>query len=435
MNYLTLFNNVMRELNEPTISSSVSGQSASFHVFIGDTINKAIRDIDAHQMEWPWNHTSAEYALIQGKEIYKHPVKLTISGGSGTFRKHERITGGTSAAVGVVQVSEASYLVVEPISGTFSAETITGVLSGATRTVGSVVNSRHIEYDNMVIQPRNVLEGGEFAVTTDYSSYWTSRSSNPAGTTTSGTPAFSNEHNGSVVLNDGTIDAQLYDTDGKTDMSEGETYRINVRFVSGDTSATTATLRVFAGSSSDKDADLSTSFTTTNLGWGKTYTTTFTPSTQTPFITLSNEASENVHVDFITVSLDQEGKKLNFITWEEYSANHRAYDNSRNPDRYGTPSSVTRSLNNEVVVTPVPKTGGYNLKFDFWDDPTELSGDTDTPDLPSRYHDVITARVRYYAHTLRSDYQAAALCLQEYEDGVKRMRTENINTNNYIRSV
>ena len=435
MNYLTLFNNVMRELNEPTISSSVSGQSASFHVFIGDTINKAIRDIDAHQMEWPWNHTSAEYALIQGKEVYKHPVKLTISGGSGTFRKHERITGGTSAAVGVVQVSEASYLVVEPISGTFSAETITGVLSGATRTVGSVVNSRHIEYDNMVIQPRNVLEGGEFAVTTDYSSYWTSRSSNPAGTTTSGTPAFSNEHNGSVVLNDGTIDAQLYDTDGKTDMSEGETYRINVRFVSGDTSATTATLRVFAGSSSDKDADLSTSFTTTNLGWGKTYTTTFTPSTQTPFITLSNEASENVHVDFITVSLDQEGKKLNFITWEEYSANHRAYDNSRNPDRYGTPSSVTRSLNNEVVVTPVPKTGGYNLKFDFWDDPTELSGDTDTPDLPSRYHDVITARVRYYAHTLRSDYQAAALCLQEYEDGVKRMRTENINTNNYIRSV
>ena len=435
MNYLTLFNNVMRELNEPTISSSVSGQSASFHVFIGDTINKAIRDIDAHQMEWPWNYTSAEYALIQGKEVYKHPVKLTISGGSGPFRKHERITGGTSSAVGVVQVSETSYIVVEPISGTFSAETITGVLSGATRTVGSVVNSRHIEYDNMVIQPRNVLEGGEFAVTTDYSSYWTSRSSNPAGTTTSGTPAFSNEHNGSVVLNDGTIDAQLYDTDGKTDMSEGETYRINVRFVSGDTSATTATLRVFAGSSSDKDADLSTSFTTTNLGWGKTYTTTFTPSTQTPFITLSNEASENVHVDFITVSLDQEGKKLNFITWEEYSANHRAYDNSRNPDRYGTPSSVTRSLNNEVVVTPVPKTGGYNLKFDFWDDPTELSGDTDTPDLPSRYHDVITARVRYYAHTLRSDYQAAALCLQEYEDGVKRMRTENINTNNYIRSV
>ena len=142
-----------------------------------------------------------------------------------------------------------------------------------------------------------------------------------------------------------------------------------------------------------------------------------------------------MHVDFITVSLDQEGKKLNFITWEEYSANHRAYDNSRNPDRYGTPSSVTRSLNNEVVVTPVPKTGGYNLKFDFWDDPTELSADTDTPDLPSRYHDVITARVRYYAHTLRSDYQAAALCLQEYEDGVKRMRTENINTNNYIRSV
>ena len=92
MNYLTLFNNVMRELNEPTITSSVSTQTASFHVFIADTINKAIRDIDLHQLEWPWNYTSAEYALIQGKETYKHPVKLTISGGSGTFRKHERIT-------------------------------------------------------------------------------------------------------------------------------------------------------------------------------------------------------------------------------------------------------------------------------------------------------------------------------------------------------
>ena len=363
MNYLTLFNNVMRELNEPTISSSVSGQSASFHVFIGDTINKAIRDIDLHQVEWPWNYTSAEYALIQGKEVYKHPVKLTISGGSGTFRKHERITGGTSSAVGIVQVSETSYLVVEPLSGTFSAETITGVLSGATRTVGVVVNSRHVEYDNMILEPRNVLEGGEFEVSTDYSNYWTSRSSNPAGTTTSGTPAFSNEHNGSVILNDGTIDAQLYDTDGKTDLSEGETYRINVRFISGDTSATTATLKVYAGSSSDKDADLATSFTTTNLGWGKTYTTTFTPSTQTPFLTLSNEASENVHVDFVTVSLDEEGKKLDFITWEEYSSNHKAYDSKRDPNRYSTPSVVTKSLNNEIIVSPVPKSGGQNLIF------------------------------------------------------------------------
>ena len=53
--------------------------------------------------------------------------------------------------------------------------------------------------------------------------------------------------------------------------------------------------------------------------------------------------------------------------------------------------------------------------------------------MPARYHDVITSRVRYYAHTLRSDYQAAALCLQEYEEGIKRLRTENINTNNYIR--
>ena len=435
MNYLTLFNNVMRELNEPTISSSVSGQSASFHVFIGDTINKAIRDIDLHQVEWPWNYTSAEYAHIQGKEVYKHPVKLTISGGSGTFRKHERITGGTSSAVGIVQVSETSYLVVEPLSGTFSAETITGVLSGATRTVGVVINSRHVEYDNMILEPRNVLEGGEFEVSTDYSNYWTSRSSNPAGTTTSGTPAFSNEHNGSVILNDGTIDAQLYDTDGKTDLSEGETYRINVRFISGDTSATTATLKVYAGSSSDKDADLATSFTTTNLGWGKTYTTTFTPSTQTPFLTLSNEASENVHVDFVTVSLDEEGKKLDFITWEEYSSNHRAYDSKRDPNRYSTPSVVTKSLNNEIIVSPVPKSGGHNLKFDFWDEPTELSADTDTPDLPARYHDVITARVRYYAHTLRSDYDAATLCLKEYEDGIKRLRTESINTNSYIRAI
>ena len=435
MNYLTLFNNIMRELNEPTISSSVSGQSASFHVFIGDTINKAIRDIDLHQVEWPWNYTSAEYALIQGKEVYKHPVKLTISGGSGTFRKHERITGGTSSAVGIVQVSETSYLVVEPLSGTFSAETITGVLSGATRTVGVVINSRHVEYDNMILEPRNVLEGGEFEVSTDYSNYWTSRSSNPAGTTTSGTPAFSNEHNGSVILNDGTIDAQLYDTDGKTDLSEGETYRINVRFISGDTSATTATLKVYAGSSSDKDADLATSFTTTNLGWGKTYTTTFTPSTQTPFLTLSNEASENVHVDFVTVSLDEEGKKLDFITWEEYSSNHKAYDSKRDPNRYSTPSVVTKSLNNEIIVSPVPKSGGHNLKFDFWDEPTELSADTDTPDLPARYHDVITARVRYYAHTLRSDYDAATLCLKEYEDGIKRLRTESINTNSYIRAI
>ena len=76
---------------------------------------------------------------------------------------------------------------------------------------------------------------------------------------------------------------------------------------------------MFAGSSGDKDSDLSTTFTIDNVGNGEIKTATFTASTQQTFISLSNTASTNLDIDFIEMFEDDaSAKTLEYKSVDEY---------------------------------------------------------------------------------------------------------------------
>ena len=86
-------------------------------------------------------------------------------------------------------------------------------------------------------------------------------------------------------------------------------------------------------------------------------------------------------------------------------------------------------------LSPIPDKSNYTLYFDYWTFPSDLSSDSDTPGMPARFHDLVVARAKYYAHVMRSDPTAAQIALAEYEKGLQKMRTDLINKPEYMRGV
>ena len=418
-------------------------------------INRAIRDIDSEYIQWPWQFYTASYTLFGGKGEYGYPVKIVVSSVSGAFTDNEYISGGTSSAKGIVRRvpphgghSDEQFILVEPIEGEFqSSETLTGANSSVTATSGNITYTTDVDYDSFFLRPRNLISEGEFNKTITLGSYWNTRTTDPAGTGTSGTPAISTDSSGNksfaagvLRLNDGCVDQEIPTIENKE-------YRITIRLSSGSSSATSETLNVFAGSSSDKDSDLSTTFTISDTGGGEIKTAKFTASTQSTFISLSNTASQNLDIDFIEVFLsDASGKPLNYKTFEEYQAGHGKYHSSYRQneflalstpdDGFGTPECVYRVRNDTAFgVTPIADKTQYEVLFNFFTSSAELSAFGDTPKVPSRYHDVIVAKVKYYIHQLRGNNEATQFALRDYETGVRRMKTELINQKDYMRAV
>lgn len=75
------------------------------------------------------------YTGLGGVIPYSASMSITLSGIVGTFVVGETVTGGTSAATGVVLAVAANGLVLTGVTGTFiTAEVLTGGTSGATGT-------------------------------------------------------------------------------------------------------------------------------------------------------------------------------------------------------------------------------------------------------------------------------------------------------------
>ena len=126
--------------------------------------------------------------------------------------------------------------------------------------------------------------------------------------------------------------------------------------------------------------------------------------------------------------------------YEEYKDTYATTDEANNSDVYGKPSKIYKvpKVSSELEyfgVSPVPDKNNYTLSFDYWTFPSDLSSDSDTPGMPARFHDLVVARAKYYAHVMRSDPTAAQIALAEYEKGLQKMRTDLINKPDYMRGV
>jgi len=342
MDYLTLTNQVLAELNEVQLTSSTFASSSGIQSTTKNIVNKAIRDVYASELEWPWLHSDASQKTNVGQKEY--------------------------------------------------------ILS---------TDYRSVDYDSFYLVPTELVSNPTFdSNITDW-------------TTLSGTPAYNSGGNGRLRLNAAAAYATLSTIKNKT-------YRLQVRLI--DSSSGGSNLKIQVGTSAAGTQNLSTTLSVTDFGDGTIIDTTFTATASTSYLTLDNDDSTNLDVDFAKVSEDMAPKKLTYITYDDYRRRFLSTAQTNSSDHYGTPDFVYRSQDGKFGLYRVPNSDGYTINYEYWKTHSDLSGSTDTPDVPARFHDVIIARAKYYIYQLRSDPQFTQFADKDYKEGIKRMRIELINS-------
>ena len=167
---------------------------------------------------------------------------------------------------------------------------------------------------------------------------------------------------------------------------------------------------------------------------------TFEASATAHYLTIKNStASSTVLVDNVSVKEDVHPKSLRYLNEDEWRERIVGTDKNQNPDHFAEPQHVYRTVASSSALTfgvsPVPDKSSYTVEFDYYTSPTDLSASSDTPSVPTRYHDLIVKRAVYYTLLTRSDPQLAQVFLQEYSFGLQRMRTDLINRKNYMFAV
>ena len=236
--------------------------------------------------------------------------------------------------------------------------------------------------------------------------------------TVSGSPAYNSGGNGRLRLNAAAASASLSTIKNKE-------YRVQVRVM--DTSSSGSSLKVQVGTSAAGTQNLNTTITVSDFGDVKILDTTFTATASTSHITLDNDDSNNLDVDFVKVSENIPPKKLVYITYDDYRRRFLSTAQTNNSDHYGTPDYVFKTQDDKFGLYRVPDSDGYTINYEYWKTHSDLSASTDTPDIPARFHDVVVARAKYYVYNLRSDPQFTQFADRDYREGVKRMRIELIN--------
>ena len=122
-------------------------------------------------------------------------------------------------------------------------------------------------------------------------------------------------------------------------------------------------------------------------------------------------------------------RNLEFVTLEEWKDHRREAENVDDADSqtWGEPNIVFRSPDSRNFgVSPIPKKV-YKIWFFAWDLPTTLSAHGDAIVFPDMYSPVLLSRARYYMHQFKDNSQAAAFALDDYNKGLKKMRSNLMN--------
>ena len=271
---------------------------------------------------------------------------------------------------------------------------------------------RKIDWDTVYLKPKETVTNGEF--TSDISSW----------TTSSGTPAYNSGGNGRMRLNSAAAYQALT-------LTKNEEYKLQIGFF--DSSSSGQSLKIQIGTSAAGTGTLNDTATVTDYGEIKVYETTFTAPAITTYLTLDNDGSNNLDVDYVRVSRNINPKTLRYISYDDYIRRFSEKDKANLSSSQSEPRYVYKTQSGKLGLSPVPDKSDYRIVFEYWKEHTELSAHGDSPDLDNRYADLVVTRARYYAYNLRSDPEHAMIANKEYEDGLKRLQKDLVSKQEYMR--
>ena len=274
---------------------------------------------------------------------------------------------------------------------------------------------RKIDWDTVYLKPKELVTNGEF---TSNINSWTT----VAG---SGSAAYNSGGNGRLRLND-------YAAYQAITTSKNTEYRLQVKVY--DSNSLGQALKVQVGTAAEGTQNLNTTLTVEDFGEGKVLDTTFTATAQTSYVTLNNTVtSTNLDIDYVRISRNIGIQKLRYVSYDDWVRRFAERDLANISTSYAEPRYIYKTQSGKLGLTPIPDKSDYRIVFEYWKEHTELSAHGDEPDLDDRYADLIVSRASYFAYNLRSDPEHAMIANREFEEGLKRLRSDLVSKQEYMR--
>lgn len=133
------------------------------------------------------------------------------------------------------------------------------------------------------------------------------------------------------------------------------------------------------------------------------------------------------------VALGNDTSKLRIMSYEDYLDHHVKQEYEAAGTNSGLPSHIVRTPDMAFALVPVPDKA-YELVYEYYRLPVDLSAATDVPNIPEQFRSVIVDGAMYYAYLFRGNTQDATLMQDKFSKGIDRMRTIYINRTDYVSS-
>ncbi len=319
-----------------------------------------------------------------------------------------------SASVGIQTVAKTAiqkainHIITEEIEWPFLHSDQTQAIIHGTGEYSLPSTYVGIDWGSFVLVGKELLTNGTFD--TDISS-WTDISS---GT---GSVSYSSSNNNVARLNAGASGVAAITQSVSTQINQ--TYNIRIRTFGG-----SITLNI--GTSSGASDTTTTALTVDNLGDGQFNSLSFIADAVTTWISFTHTTNNDHDVGKVELAIETSPEPLRWMPYNVWFKTRTQQDLSLNKDIFGKPSFVYRTQNDKFGLSLVPNTSDYNVIYEAWLDPTDLSTDSSSTAIPARYDYVITARAKMYPGILRSDPLAINEYKEEYFLGLAAMRKELI---------
>tara|TARA_R110000868_G_scaffold390371_1_gene660035 strand:- start:2831 stop:3568 length:738 start_codon:yes stop_codon:yes gene_type:complete len=134
-------------------------------------------------------------------------------------------------------------------------------------------------------------------------------------------------------------------------------------------------------------------------------------------------------------ALGNSTSKLPIIVYEEYLDKYvdQEYNSTSTSLGQGVPQRVAHAPSLEYIVTPVPN-AAYSIVYEYYRIPVDMILYNDVPSVPERFRHVLVDGAMHYAYLFRGNTQDALVAKENFEDGIKNMRSMLINRYSYLRS-
>lgn len=131
-------------------------------------------------------------------------------------------------------------------------------------------------------------------------------------------------------------------------------------------------------------------------------------------------------------SLNVDTRRLKVMNYEEYLDKYVDHEYNSTTGIRAIPEYVVRTPSRELVFVPSPKEA-YEVVYDYYTLGFDLIKHSDVPNIPEEYRNVIVDGAMYYVYQFRSDFQAAQMSMEKFQQGIKLLRSININRTEYLR--